>query len=409
MARGLVCTSCSAPLPEPDGGDFLRCAHCGRVHDLRGAVPEPEDEVVHASGGAGCVAGGAVIGAVAVSGLGVLVAGWLVATPVMDADSSPLGGLSEVVQQAVQAASPQRALWDDVGGSALVLTAPSERYVGRIRVFPEDTLFLAAFGPDTKELWRTEPLGTYSEGYNATYFAEVGGRVALTDFHGEVRVLDAADGREVGRAKLTDKARAICAVDGRIRVDQVDERAVWVDVTTAAVSEAPRRPECGWNRRAAPSPFDLDRLPKLAGFKADRAWPLADGVVAVGRKSPGTPTPRAVRWGGGAVRWDQWVPAVDPATVRDHGGAADADARGVAVAYGVGTEDWHVTLLDVETGARLWDVTLRRIFAVDNADELKLTPTSVLVVRTSSMDVLDRADGHLIGHIGTDTYDDALR
>jgi hypothetical protein len=342
--------------------------------------------------------------------MGLVAAGWfIVAPPSGVGDASPIGGLTEVMQQAVQAASPQRALWDDVGGGPLMLTAPSERYVGRIRVFPEDTLFLAAFGPDARELWRTEPLGTYTDGYNATYFAEAGGRVALTDLRGEVRLLDAADGREVGRAKLTDKARAVCAVDGRIRVDQVDERAVWVDVATAAVTEAPRRPECPWNRRMAPSPVDTDRLPKLAGFKGDRAWPLADGVVAVGRKSPGTPTPRAVRWAGSAVRWDQWVPAVDPATVRDHGGAADADARGVAVAYGVGTEDWHVTLLDAETGARLWDVTLRRIFAVDNADEVRLTPTRVLVVRTSSMDVLDRANGQLIGHIGVDTYDDVVR
>jgi outer membrane protein assembly factor BamB len=129
--------------------------------------------------------------------------------------------------------------------------------------------------------------------------------------------------------------------------------------------------------------------------------------VAAGHKDPGTAMPRAIAWdASGRKLWDVVLPSVDPATVRERSNEADALVGGRYVAvYGTGSDRWHATALDAKTGARLWDVELKNIFAVDSIDGLVATKDHVFIERTSSLDVLEADTGALIGAIGTETYE----
>ena len=130
-------------------------------------------------------------------------------------------------------------------------------------------------------------------------------------------------------------------------------------------------------------------------------------MVAVGVKSPGTAMPKAIGFVNGAPTWETWIPAVDLATVQEPSFGIVADRFGdrLVAVYGVGPEEWRVTLLDTTNGARLWDIKLRPIFEVDSIDHVQLTTDRVLVERTNSLDVLDAATGKLVGVVGDDSYD----
>ena len=105
--------------------------------------------------------------------------------------------------------------------------------------------------------------------------------------------------------------------------------------------------------------------------------------------------------------WRQLLPSVDPNTVNGSSDIAGALAAKRYVGfYPVGSEGRRLTAFDAANGARLWDVALRGILAVDSVDDVVLTEHFVYVVRTSSLDVLSAESGKLIGAIGNEIYDD---
>ena len=97
------------------------------------------------------------------------------------------------------------------------------------------------------------------------------------------------------------------------------------------------------------------------------------------------------------------MPTVDPLSVRASEHDALGGGRYLAI-YGVGSAGWHLTALDAKDGTRLWDVTLRPLFAVDDIDSLVVTRQFAYVNRTSSLEIYDAATGKLLGTVGNDTY-----
>ena len=143
-------------------------------------------------------------------------------------------------------------------------------------------------------------------------------------------------------------------------------------------------------------------------MRVSRTHIAGDLGVAAGVKHPGTAIPRAAGFDPATkkIRWDQPLPAVDLSTVRQRGSEWDALAGGRYISsYGTGQDGWHITALDARTGDRLWDTTLRPIFAVDKIDDLMATEGHVFVVRTSSLEIFDAHTGKLRGTIGHETYD----
>jgi hypothetical protein len=122
-------------------------------------------------------------------------------------------------------------------------------------------------------------------------------------------------------------------------------------------------------------------------------------------KSPGTPIPYALGFSlkTRELSFQQVLPTVDPMTVRGSEHAALTAGRYIAV-YGVGSAGWHLTALDAKDGARLWDVALRSLFAVDHIEALVATAQFVYVNRTSSLDIYSASSGQLIGTVGNETY-----
>lgn len=403
MAQSWVCSGCSAPLPAPDERGFVTCGHCGRVNrEGQTAEAEPVATVEPV----GCTVPAALV-IVAIAGTVILGAGTGVMALVSQTSDAPGEPAPSIFPSLPSIAPAERTYWDDVGGRPHVLQVQGkEAFLGRVRVMTGDELTIqATSAQDAKKLWRFGGLGTYSDGYRVTWSAALGGVVAITDFRGKVHLVDANTGVEQRVATLSDKADKLCTGDGLFWIDQVDDRHVSVHPATGDVKERSKKDLCPEDDRI-PS-WDIEKvLPKAPGFQAKKGW-AGNPLVAVGVKSPGTATPKAIGFVNGAPTWETWIPAVDLATVREPSFGIVADRVGdrLVAVYGVGTEEWRVTLLDTTNGARLWDIQLRPIFAVDSIDHVQLTTDRVLVERTSSLDVLDAANGKLVGVVGDDTYD----
>lgn len=428
----LTCTACGAPLPPPNDDGIATCTHCGYAHEVVGRgepppAPFPVTVIGGSADGTSRMVMAAIVVAIAlgggVAGLAVLGGG---------AEEGTQGGPASIVEQLWGVATAWHYIFDNVGGPVQRGDAGGhDLLISRVRVFPSDELFIQATRGDTAAIaWRAGPYDTYAEGYSNVKFQVVEGRVVVTDARSVAHVLDLATGVEQRQASLSDRVEQICLDGGMVRAEQVDERDVLIDPATGAVTAAPGKERCiRWTgdppeicvRDHVDSADEAhchellgDRLgstggvPTVDGFEPKLAFVTGRDGVMVGVRKPGTPLPMAVGFDpqSRAVRWTQPVPTIDPVRVRDEHGPADAADGQLAVVYGEGTETWHVALFDVPTGARVWDHVLRPIFAVDSIDRVWIFPGRVVVERTSSADILDRADGHLIGVIGVDSYDD---
>lgn len=338
--------------------------------------------------------------------------------PSSPAESQPLSqqvtsALAQA-QQAVAGRGTERLLWDDVGGSPVAVTiAGADAVLGRVRVGSGDQLYIVAYDAATLQpRWRSGPYGSYTEGYRSTFHAVVGERVVISDFRANLHLVDLQSGETVQTIALTDRVADLCVFSERhqVWVRQVDERNLLVDVDGGAVSiDSGRSRTCpAGSRSVYPDRTNTEHsVMYVPGVRVVREY--VDGAlgVAAGVKSPGTPIPYAVGFyaqsRGRAVRWKALVPSVDVASVRELPSWDQVSALGFGryvTVYGVGSKGWRLAAFDAQSGARLWDVLLHEIFAVDNAGDIVLSKGHVYVVRTSSLDVLDATTGQFIGEVG---------
>jgi outer membrane protein assembly factor BamB len=307
-------------------------------------------------------------------------------------------------------------VWDDVGGPPILTTIDGkEAVLGRGRTVNDgDRLYgILTDAATLTERYRLGPFGTYSEGYLSTHFAVTKGVVLATDFHSNLHFYELSTGKETASLSLSDRVECLSvAGDGRVRIEQVDGKSLEVDAltrtTTVASQRRSRRSELCQRRSVERLARPATEAPTVDGFAALRVFVDGAEAIAAGKKSPGTPVPWVVGFEPTSKRilFRQLLPTVDPNTVDANSELPGALAahRYVSV-YPVGTEGHRATALDARNGARLWDVELRGIFAVDRIEDLVLSDSFAYVVRTSSLDVLDARTGRLIGAIGKDTYD----
>lgn len=427
------CTACGAALPpREDPGGTIECDYCGstfvpvrerkppRPEPPKAPPPKPRPEpprptpqppviVVHrpARRSGGC--------AVLLLSL-MMLAGTAGVAVYLFIGKAGLEEIGERIAKAFRQATEGTTLWDDVGGPPVAVTIGGEpAVIGRVRHMPDDALSIAAYRPSTGErIWSIDDLGTYSEGYQHVHFGVADGRVVVSDARGRVRIAALRDGRVERTVELTDKVKHVCRLSGGkgVWLDVIDERPLRLEPDSGKTMPMQRPAECpppwrGGLRHLREEAAPL--APPVPGFEAQRVLLLGDTAIAAGVKAPGTPVPQALRYdpASGAVQWRTVLPTVDPGTVRgDDYDADDLNMGRYVAAYGVGTKGWRVVALDAKNGSRVWDVELRRIFAVDSVNDLVISKRYVYVVRTSSLDVLDLSSGRLVATIGDETYED---
>lgn len=399
----LACTHCGARLPEQQAADKYKCGYCGSLFAVTESppVPEPAPAVTAAPprppkrspiaallGFVGALLPFAIGGFFVYRSLGPMVKG-------------SVSGL--------RLGSPLRALWDRAGGPPVpVQLGGKEAVLGRMRL-SEDQLYIVATDSATAQpLWKLGPLGSYGDGYQLTHFQVAGSLVVVTDARGGLRIHELASGKEVKTIALRDRATQLClAAPDAVAVAVMDRHHVTLDTSSLTLREAPLPPGCDGSRSAHARRARDERVrkPTVRGFEVADAHAEGDYGVAAAVKSPGTPVPYAIGFVPSTreVRWQQLLPTVDPLSVRSSEHDALAGGRYLAV-YGVGSAGWHLTALDAKDGTRLWDVTLRPLFAVDDIESLVVTARFAYVNRTSSLEIYDAATGRLVGTVGNETY-----
>ena len=411
----LKCTQCGASLPPQAEGGVYRCTYCGRAYE---PVAEQAPQVVQVQIQMPVQRYQARIGggrsSSAARGIGCLVpilfaAGGFVAFQTMrTASTSSTKGRSIPTPSFL--APHERMYWDSVGGApqpATIGGAPAA--IGRVRM-GKDELYVVAFNPATTELlWKVGPLGTYSQGYRATFFAALGDRVAVSDYRSKVHLVDTQTGMEVSQVTLTDHVDRLCPVGPTtVYVGTVDKRGAVLDTHTGATHAGTAPAGCEDGALARFRHDAPGKSPKVPGFATRHTVVNGDIAVAAGGKSPGTEIPMAVGFDPktSAVRWTVVLAQADPSLVRPRSNEHDALAPGMYVTmYGVGDKAWHITALEPRSGARIWDTELRKIFAVDSIDGIVAGGGWVYVTRTSSLAILNGTTGKITGAIGDETYE----
>jgi PQQ-like domain len=314
-------------------------------------------------------------------------------------------------------------MWDTVAGPPIPAAVGGgvEGFVGRIRTQGDDTLFVAAFeGAKLGIVWKTGPLGTYSQAYQSTYTSVVGRSVIVTDYRANLHVYDLGTGKETRTVKLTDRAKAMCAAPtgkGRVWIEMSDEKDVTFDVDSGALSPSARPAWCpqadmsgdcrGWLTRGAPRAgcAGPEGAPKVTGFQALNVIEEGDAAVALGKKHPGTALPIVVGFDPRtkAVRWQESVASGDQAAVSESSttNTMDALAGGrFVVPYELTSKGWHFAAFDAHSGQRLWDIALQSGIGTDDSEGFSLSASRVYIMRSSSLEIYDAKTGASVGTVG---------
>ncbi len=382
---------------------------------IYGPSPEGPHLATARRGCAGVSAVFVVIVTLVPVGLGLFFSGVLAEIPGL----SGVPGLGQVVE------STEHLLYDRAGG----LPQPVEiggkpALLCRTRkVMAGDELFVDAYDArSVNRLWRIGPLGTYTNAYQAVHFGASGSRLVVSDAEPSLHIHDLETGAELKSLALTDRVASVCAAppeQGKslVWIEQVDARTHLVDLEAMTMSEAPRPEWCPDQGRArmwhewtpgVDNVIATEEAPQVEGLRPEVAFVEGDAGVVFGVKETGTAFPMMAGFDPGtkAVRYKQEIAAIDPGQVRP-GSAEHAALHGgrFFTVYGSGSDFWHATAFDAESGARLWHTDLRPIFAVDSINGIKATADHVFVVRTSSLEVFSADAGELLGTIGKETYD----
>ncbi|HLT35762.1 MAG TPA: PQQ-binding-like beta-propeller repeat protein, partial [Enhygromyxa sp.] len=319
----------------------------------------------------------------------------------------------------------EHLLWDDAGGVPQVVTVDGQSaVVGRTRaVGNEDHLYCGVYDSSGEQIWRTESLGSYSAGYQYTFCGAVGDAMIATDSQMRLQIFALATGERRKAFALSMFVDYLCVPrapehGNQAWFKQIDERSYLIDPATGELTESPRPDWCFASRHEAERALEGGgnwananakdaNAPEIDRLKLEFVYQRGDKAVALGHPDPGLKVPTAVGYDPTSQRvlWQQTVPSVPIATVRE------ADKYGViagdkfVTTYGAGQEDWYITALDLDTGKRIWETKLRPLFAVDWVQGLVASDTHAFLVRTSSLEIFDVRTGELTGTIGKETYD----
>ena len=452
--RELDCPNCGAHFQDYKPGAQINCGYCGTsflapanpaptptspgVQIHIGGVPTLDPaQVEAASRGArrlGCAIAGFVL--VLVGGIGFTVYS-VISKVVPNMPGMPdMPDLPELPKLGGQAAQmlgqigSERFGWDDVGGSPIPVEIGGKPAVlGRTRDHSNDgALYVDAYRSENGErLWRIGPLSDYSNAYKNVQFDVLDDTVVVSDVDGVLHLHGLADGKERTTVKLRERVVDMCTprdaqAERKVWIGMADEADLLLDPSSATTQPAPTRPQwCTASRQGTRWGSKRQMMAERKGKKGGPKLPKLQGTdfedyavggelgVARGTKRPGTAIPRVAGFdpATGEVRWNSDIPSIDLGSVRPDSTEAGALAGDAYVTvYGEGTEDWRVTAFDALSGTRLWDESMRPIFAVDRITEIVGGADYAYLVRTGALEIRDLKDGKLTGTIGTVTYDE---
>jgi outer membrane protein assembly factor BamB/DNA-directed RNA polymerase subunit RPC12/RpoP len=388
-AVSIRCPHCNAALSVDPAARAIRCEYCGTPVLLQHTQPPVPRQDVPAPRPPPAPQ----------ASQGHRVSRWIIAAPLLmtiagGATSAMLFGRARAVAPeapgvsavpvpgASVAAPAERLSWDMTTSMATVRL--NSDGIDDLLVFvavyagSENPLHLAAIdGASGERLWMSESFGTISthSAHVHTELAIQGNLVLVTDHRRTAHVLDLTTGSELRTATLTDRAEWACAdpeSDRHVWIEVADDQHVRMDLTTAALSPAPKRPAyCPpWHERVDCSDYkgrvrcgrDSDRV-KLDGFSAEGVLFVGAERVAVGYKWPGTRLPMAAAYRKGARKplWMRRLVEDQDAPVQE-GAPGHYDVAGgrLILHYEIGNEEHRLMALDTATGKTLWDIALPR-------------------------------------------------
>jgi outer membrane protein assembly factor BamB len=299
-----------------------------------------------------------------------------------------------------------------------------EDFVGRFRRRDGDVsnVYVGAFDGNTfARLWTAGPYGTVEQAAAGTPIAIAGSFVVLADFRAQAHVLDLVSGKETAKLALTDRASSMCSPsDGRkqVWIEVSDRKNVVADLAAPSVSPAAERPAwCGPKDAlfcatrfgltgACAAPPDSSGRFQSAGLAAMQVLVVGGDGVALGMKTPGTPSMLAVGFDPKtfAIRWRTPV-APDPTleSSSDVGMILGSLAAGrVYTSYTISATpaETHVIALDAATGARLLDARLPHTNDATTIGPIVVSAARIYVPHWTWLDVLDGSTGKVLGSIG---------
>lgn len=286
---------------------------------------------------------------------------------------------------------------------------------GRRQVNGGDNLWIVSVDPASgAQRWSTPSLGSYMRGYQAIRYTALGNRLVYSDPDRRVNVLDASSGKLLGSQPISDRAKDICVVGDKVVVDINDGNTLSLN---------PMTPENGEIKKGSGCPQRWGRSsngPSIAGFQMNSSSSGNDtGQVTrkttryfSGYRSPGTALPQAAATDSTGKK-SIWITSLfggpDADAVERSASFIAASDRGVLTQYlkrVSGNDDEHrLVLLDLNTGAKKWDVALKGIFAVDHLSGVGIGEKYAYIVRMSSVEAHNIDTGALVSVYGDETYD----
>jgi hypothetical protein len=284
-----------------------------------------------------------------------------------------------------------------------------------------DQLFVGTYDETGRRLGEIGSLGSYGTAYRAAHFVAHGRWLVLTNAEPELRVHDLQSGETLQTFSLTDRVARLCLPpDAKeknvVWVEQHDERSSLLDLEAATLEESERPEWCAERRQSrevveglptTTHAIDDGEAPDIDGMRARTAFVEGDNGLVLGARHPGTAIPMIAGYDPSTkkTRYSHELATSGTTGVREGSAEYGALMHGRFFAtYGSGEKAWHLTAFDAESGKRLWNVTLRPIFAVDRIKGLLATEDHVVVSRMSSVEIYRASDGTLLGTIGEETY-----
>lgn len=414
------CPNCSGVLPPLGSAEQVKCQYCGFSFDVKRTVAQPAVErpapvttpspamrpyrpasmpmpatpQARPANAAGCIAV-----------LGVLIAAAAGAGVVFM--RSPGGALSSIVEPSYT--------FDEMVGFFQVNADGIEDVAMIVRtVQGGDDLHLVMFdGATGHELWQAGDLGSYSQGYQYSHVAVGAGRVLLTDFRGQARLLDLATGAPIAVLSLPDRAKSLCAGASptEVRLTLQNGSPIVVDlargtagppavIDLGAGDACPRPPD-----QSIPQPGAEGPEVTLAGLEGARILTENDVRVAVGRRASGVRVPLAMGLApdGRTPTWTVLVPTVPETAVAESGSDTLRFGLGggrLYCAYALhGDAGARITALDARTGMRLWDTAYSGWASSVDVDALWVGPTRLVVEQFGEAELFDARTGALLRRV----------
>ncbi len=425
----VTCPQCGAALRVGDAASAVTCEYCGgearvqrRSRVLERVMPPPpgpQQIATQRRSGAPVVFG---VITLAVVGVVTLVTIKAVQEGVRNARIPSGGGAGGAGGGGGATPTPpeERFSWEgtggvivhDVDGDGVVDVIGRRRWQGG-----EDLISVTAIDGETgAELWRSEPLGTYTDTYQGT-LALAGDTVLFASTRAQVSAFAVADGKPRWSVTLPERVAQFCGLEGGVVIavgtDQVRRPLALAD---GAQPEIPKT--AGKPKKPAPCPtlpHDRDdgdptslrsdgdyELAKQLGWWGIKLVRRPDGArVGMGQRSTGTHVPQlaGLEPKGRTVRWTVDIPT-DPL------GAQEREPDLLTIGAEQVCASWtpnegrtpHLSCFALADGARRWDVEL---MDDDPLEALVMTPTLILVSMWGYLEARDPATGTLIWRYGT--------